>query len=137
MLEPGFLAKIAGTSAITTIVADRVYPQYARQADKVYPLLVYKIENVQPFMTAGGPSGVENADLVIACCGIKQADADATAAAVQLALNGSRGAWGTLTVQGCILKEDGVNDDVVTQPDSEEIIAYVKEVNFTVTYVKP
>lgn len=134
-LGPGVIAKLAASAAVAALVADRIYPQYVREADRRTPYLVLKIEQVEAIRTFAGPCGLETADLVIAAVGATQKEADTIARAVQTTLDYAlHQTWGSVTVQGCFLKEDGINDDVVTQPETEEILAFVKQLDFSVTY---
>lgn len=135
-LGPAAKAKMEATTGITDIVAARIFPQYVRESDNVYPLIVYKVENVDPQLSHDGPTGLESADLIIAAIGATQKDARILADAIQLALNGNRGTWDTLYCQGCFLKDDGISDDVVTEPTTEESLYYTKELSFTVWYTK-
>ena len=107
-LAPAAVAKLLSVTAITALVANRVDPQYTREMDRVYPIIVYKVENVTPGMAHDGPTGLESAELVLACLGCTQKQADQLAAAVQTAMDGARGLWGTLNVQGCFLQDDGI-----------------------------
>ena len=135
-LGPAIVYKLSSDAGVSAIVVDRIYPQYVRENDRLYPMIVYKIDNVDPQMTHDGPNGLESADLTLAAIGMSQVDARLLAEAIQTSINGSRGVWGDLTVQGCFLKDDGINDDVITEPTTEEILAYVKELSFTVWYAK-
>ena len=135
-IAPAITTQLLNTSGVTAIVGTRIYPEYDRQADKVYPLAVYKVENVTTYMSNQGPTGFETADYVIAVIGETYADADAVASAIQTALDGSRGTWSGVTIQGVFLKDDGVSDDVVTEPQTEEILFYTKELTFSVSYNK-
>ena len=135
-IAPAITNQLLGTSGVTAIVGTRIYPEYDRQADKTYPLAVYKVENVTTYMANDGPTGFETGDYVIAAIGETYADADAVASAIQSALDGARGTWSGVTIQGVFLKDDGVSDDVVTEPQTEEILFYTKELTFSVSYNK-
>ena len=133
-IAPAITTQLLGTSGVTAIVGTRIYPEYDRQINKTYPLAVYKVENVTTYMANQGPTGFETADYVIAAIGETYADADAVASAIQTALDGQRGTWGNIVVQGVFLKQDGIADDVVTIPNTEEILLYTKELSFSVSY---
>jgi hypothetical protein len=127
--------KLTSISGIAALVSNRIYPQYNRAADKQYPLIIYKVENqtTDAYYT-GGTSGLEKADLVLACISITHAGADALATAVQLAIDDDTSAWGSTTMQDCSLKDDGITDDVVTNEETEEILFYVKELSFSLIF---
>lgn len=133
-LAGSIVGQLLATSGVTDVIATRLYPDYDKQANKVYPLAVYKIENVTPLIANDGPTGSESADFIIAAIGELYADANAVVVAMQTALQGARGVWSGLTIQGIFLKEDGISDDVITEPQTEEILYYVKELTFEVKY---
>jgi hypothetical protein len=133
-IGPAILGKLLATAGVTTLVGNRIYPEYDFQRQKLYPLLVYKVENVTPLVANDGPSGAETADVVISCIGETYADADNVAFAVQTALDFESGTWAGMTVQGVFLKDDGISDDVVEEPQTEEILYYVKLLSFSVSY---
>ena len=133
-IGPAIVSKILATTSVTTLIGTRFYPGYDKINDKVYPLAVYKIENVTPILANDGPTGLETADVVIACIGSTPADSDAVATVIQAAMDGARGTWAGITVQGMFLKDDGISEDVITEPQTEEIIYFIKELSFTVSY---
>jgi hypothetical protein len=127
-------SKLTTTSAISAIVSTRVYPEYVRAADVSYPYVVYKRENISNGQSFTGGTGLSACELVIAAVGSNQQQAEALSNAIESALDGDTSTWGTCTVQGCWLSDDGVNDDIVTEQETEQIIAYVKELRFDIRY---
>ena len=119
---------------MSALVSNRIYPDWARQQDKVYPLIVYMIEGVQAERAFDGAIGLESANVVIACVGTTYASAAAISDAVQAALDCQRGTWTGVVVQGCFLQDDGISDDVITVPQSEQITAYVRKLTFDIHY---
>ena len=124
--------QLLATPGVTNLIAQRVYPSYDKANDKTYPLAVYKVEGVSTLQTSEGPTGNQSGDFVVAAIGETYADAAAVAKAILAALDGQGGTWSGLIVQGVFLKEDGISDDVVTEPQTEEILYYVKEMTFEV-----
>jgi len=134
-LAKAFIAQVAATSALTALIADRVYPEQAKIADKTFPLAVYKVENVSGTHTYDGTvNNLRSAHLVIACIAPDYADADAVATQFLASLDGTQGTWGSTSVQGCFLVDDGVQDDIVTEAETEEIAYYIKEITFLVWF---
>jgi hypothetical protein len=136
-LSQAFVSHIATVSPVTTLVSTRVYPQYQRLADKVFPALVYKIDQTTTFNTYDGAAANQlvSSQIVIAAIGQTYSSAEATANAVQAALDGTSGTWNGVTIQGVFLQEDGITDDVVTEAETEEIIYHIREMNFQVWWV--
>jgi len=127
--------KLATTTGVSSLIGTRLYPSYDREADHQYPLAVYKIQNTTAQMSTDGPTGLESADCVIAAIGKSYADADTAAQAIKAALNGARGTWNGVIVQGTFAKDgEAGNDDVVTEATSEEITLYTKTLTFEVWY---
>ena len=133
-LAISIVGQLLATTGVTNIIATNLYPDYDKQANKVYPLAVYKIENVTSLTVNSGVNGSQSADFIVAAIGATYSDASAVAIAMQTALDGVSGVWSGVTVQGIFLKEDGISDDVITEPQTEEILYYVKELTFEVKY---
>ena len=125
--------KLTNDAGVSAILGTRVYPSYDRQIDRVYPLAVYKL-NVSPIPAFDGPSGVEQGTATIAAVATTDPGAKALADAIQAALDQQPGTWAGVVVQGMFLQPDGVRDDVVTEPSTEAILYYVKELTFDVTF---
>src|ERR1035437_7973006 len=119
------VTKLNETDAIVDIVSDRIYPEYIREADKVYPLIVYKKENVVAEQSYDGPTSLQSADVIIACISSNHDEAEYLAEVVLSALDGDTSAWGTTWIQGCFLKEDGINERIFTQETNEDLTLYV------------
>ena len=135
-LGEAFYDYLATVEAITDLIGDRVYPQYVKLADKTPPLIVYKLDNTTSIVTySDGANALKSADIVITAVGKHYADAQAVADALVSALDGQSGTWGTVTVQGCFLHDDGISDDVITEPESEEVMYFVKELRYLTWYV--
>jgi len=124
--------QLLSLDAVTAVIAHRLYPVYDPQVNKVYPQAVYKIESVSTLNCNDGPTGNQSCDYVISVIGETYADADNVAAVILTALDGSSGTWSGTKIQGVFLKPDGVSDDIVTEPQTEEILFYLKEMSFSV-----
>jgi len=134
MIADAIFSQVTSNGPVAALIGTRLYPEYDKQADKVYPLAVYKVENVTPLSTNTGSAGLESADVIIAAIAPKYADAATLARAIVNALDCQKGTWTGIVVQGCFLKDDGIADNVVTEPTTEEILYHVKEITFTVWY---
>ena len=130
-IATAIVSRLAAVPAVTGIIADRVYPDYVRQADKVYPLAVYSIK-INPVATFDGNPGIRYATLSLAAVDTTYEGASALAAAIETAIEGQSGTWDTIFVQGVFLQDNGISDDVVTEPTTEEILAYVKSMTFDI-----
>jgi hypothetical protein len=114
----------------------RIYPNYVKMIDKsVESQLVYSCENYQPEAGLDGPTGSAQIDVKIIAVAQTYDDADALGNAVAAALDGTRGTWGSLVVQGCFVDE--VSEDHFVDTDLETILYYVKEITFKVMFITP
>jgi len=126
--------QLLATDPVTNLIEQRLYPQYNYQTMKVYPLAVYRVENVSPLICNDAPTGFETADYVVDCLGEKFADADAVADAIQTALDGARGTWSGMDIQGIFMKEDGRHSDTLSEPQTEQILYFIQTLTFNVAY---
>lgn len=122
-----------GNSGVTSLIGKRLYPQYDRSTDHIYPLGCYHVQ-ITPITAFDGAPGIEYAVITIAGIGSTQASATAVANALKAALQNQTGTWAGVVVQGCFLQDNGIRDDVVTEPTTEEIICYVRELTFDLVY---
>ena len=131
-----FIAQIQSIPAVTAQIAERVYPAYVYLADKTFPLAAYKIDNGTTSASYDGTvNQLRSCNIVISCIGGTYAQADGLKEALLTAFDGTAGTWGTTVVQGCFLNEDGISEDTMTEPETEEILYYITEVTFLVWYV--
>jgi hypothetical protein len=136
-LGVSLFTQLQSISAITALVANRIYPQYQKLADKTYPAITYKVGQLST-INVYDPSmanALVSCQVTFDCIGQSYADSGAVASAVQKAFDGFSGTWGGTTIQGCFLEEDGINDYVETDEVTEEILTYIKEIAFKVWYV--
>jgi hypothetical protein len=126
--------KLSTTTAVSSLIGNRIYPEYDLSADKVYPLAVYKIENVTPQLASDGPTGLESADYIIAAISPTYGQAQQVARAIYNALEGYSVTTDDIQIQGCFLKDDGFTDNVMTEQESERILFYITEASFQVWY---
>ena len=110
-----------------------VYPEYVRENDNQYPLAVYQIK-VTPCPTFSGDAGLRYATLTVAAIDTSYAGSATAAHAIETAINGQHGTWAGIVIQGVFLQDDGISDDVVTEPVSEMILAYVKTMTFDIAF---
>lgn len=136
-LSAGLFSKVETVSAVVALIGDRIYPQTVSLEQKTFPLISYKIQDVTSVKVYGPAAAnpLRSASLVLTCCGISYDDADAVAEAIIQSFDGQDGVWGTTTVQGAFLDDDGIQDGIAIDPDTEIALYYVKEVTFTVWYV--
>lgn len=134
------LSTDAGVSAIVGAGDDaRIYPQYDRQSDRVFPLIVYQIR-ITPEPAYDGPSGIKYGTVTLAAIDVTNLAAETLALAIVASMDQPGGATqpgftaAGVTVQGSFLQDDGIVDDVVTQPETEQILYYVKRMTFDVPF---
>ncbi len=136
MIAEALRWKILDNTTVAELVGDRLYPEYERQRNKVYPLLVYKVDNDGSLITNSGANGYASCIFEIAAVASAYATVDVLAAALVTALDGARGTWEGIKVQGVFLQDDGIDDDIVSDPATEEILFYVKNLRYDVKYVR-
>ena len=134
-LNTALVSYLQADTALAALIVDRIYPEFDSPEDHLYPLAVYKLD-VTPLMANDGPIGLETATLTIAAIAPTYAQAKDVGSALQTALDGKRGTWSGVVVQGAFLNDDGVTDDVVTEPTTRQILYYIKELTFTIAYVR-
>lgn len=125
---------LSNDPGVRPIVAARIYPNYNRQDDRIYPLLVYKIENESNYLTNDNAVSGASADIIIAAVTARYSDTAALARLILAAMDGAHGTWAGVKVQGIFSKDDAGTDDVVTEPTTEKILYYVKELSFESRY---
>jgi hypothetical protein len=130
------IQNLLNTSAVTTLVGTSVYPDWSTLADDSYPMIVCKIEGVTSTHTYGGTDSLTSCTINLACIGKSYSDAVSVANAVQDTLDGFSGTWGTTTIQGVFLNDDGVNDEVTTEPESEAILYFVRTLALLCWFVR-
>lgn len=132
-IATGIVSKLRDEAAVAAIIGTCIYPSYDRQSDRDYPLVVYKLD-VSPITDFDGPTGVMSGVLNIAAIADTYAQAVALGKALYAALESQQGDWGGVTVQGCFMQDDGERDENVTDPTTEEILKYVKNFTFDLTF---
>lgn len=129
--------KLTTDDTIHALIGDRVYPSYDRQTDRTYPLAVYNLD-ITPLTDFDGPTGVMTAVLEVAAIATTYAVAVALGKAIYAALEFGQGTWGEtgseVEVQGSFMQDDGEKDDKVTDPTTEEVLFYVKNFRFDLTF---
>jgi hypothetical protein len=133
-IEAAVVAKLLADGDIAALIVDRLFPEYDRQNNKDYPLAVYKVQNQTNLTANDGPTGLRNCDIVIAAIAETHEAATEIADALEAVLDSQKGVWSGITVQGSFLKEDGISDDVITEPQTEEILYFVRECSFNIWY---
>jgi hypothetical protein len=126
-------AKLASVTGVTSLIGRRVYPSYDKQANRTYPLAVYDL-HITPVSAFDGPTTMTSAVLEIAAIAKTYGQAVTVGNAIYAALEYQAGTWGTVNVQGCFLQDDGIKDDKITDPTTEDILYYAKVFRFDLTF---
>ena len=126
--------QLTGSAGVTNVIGDRVFPSWSREADNVYPLAVYDCDQGNSLITNTGSAGLSSTEIKICTIGQTYASADAACSAIVTLLDGAKGTWDGVVVQGVFLQDDGIGDDIVYDAESEEILFYVKEARFLVWF---
>jgi hypothetical protein len=132
-IAPAIFNRLTTDSGVTNLIGTRVYPSYDRQSDRIYPLVTYKFD-ITPQAAFDGTAGIEYAVGKFAAVATTYAGATQVADALYNSLEARSGTWAGVVVQGCYLQENGISDDVVTDPTTEEILYYVKVLQFDIQY---
>ena len=125
--------KLTTDPDVEQAIGGRIYPEYVKEADRVYPLVVMELQ-IGIAEGFDGPSGLEYAVAQIAAVAKSYSQAVAVAGLIKTALDGKSGTWADVEVQGAFLQPDGLKDDVVTDPKTEEILYYVRVLSFDLAY---
>lgn len=137
MISAAVFTQLTTNTAVEAIIAQRLYPDYDKQADLTYPLCVYKFDKAGSQMASDGPTGLKQTNVTVACIANTKAQADTLADAVEDCLDGA--SWtaqdGT-RIQGSFLVDDGRDDDIVTETSTEAILYYVTSLEFLVWFAK-
>lgn len=102
-LGEGFVAYLATISAVTDLVATRIYPLQLPQKPTLPAIRYFTASETRPQSTRGA-LGQARVRLQVDACGVKYSEAVALAKALRLALVGYRGPWGDFSVQGVIFE---------------------------------
>jgi hypothetical protein len=130
MIETAAVSELKADSAVAALVGTRVYPDPAPQEVTTFPRIVYAVDDDEPQMTFGGKSGLNQQRITFSCQARTPAQRDALLQAVINLLNGARGTWSTIVVQGVFL-EGGPRCDAASLPDmGADVVVYVGELDF-------
>jgi hypothetical protein len=134
-IAQAILYQLANTSGVTDLIANRIYPNYDLQSDRQYPNAVYTIDS-SPVLAFDGPSGMNDGTLRIHVFSTTYSQTAQVAQAVVAALEFQSGTWVGVEVQGVfLLDENGIQDFVVTEPTTEEVLFHGKTVTFELRYL--
>jgi hypothetical protein len=126
-------SKLNATSGVTALIGTRSYPSWDRPNDHVYPLAVWEFD-ISDIVAFDGVTDLGTAVLNIAAIGRTYAEAAQVGEAIKSALEGVGTTWGTVTVQGCFLQDNGVRDSKFTDPSTEAVTLFIKEYAFDLAY---
>ena len=129
-------AALLSSASVTALVGQRVWPQWAKQADVVYPYCIYNIDGVTPIGTySSGTNSLRSCTLSVACIAKTYGQAVGVSEAVLSTLDNADGVFGGVSVQGIFLNDDGISDDVLTESESETLVVQIRTLSFLVWYV--
>jgi hypothetical protein len=101
-MEEGIIARLLATSAVTALVAQRVYPGRRPQASAL-PAIDLNTISGAPTYTNDGESGLASARVEINCWGDSYTSAKLLARAVKTSLSAFVGEAGGITFQNVLL----------------------------------
>ncbi len=88
MIQADIFEILSGSSAISAIVGERIYPINLPSGESV-PAIVYTIESIDPLVTLAGEVGIDNAKIEIICWSNNYGQAHELAQAVRDAFSES------------------------------------------------
>jgi hypothetical protein len=127
------VAKLNADADLAALIGTRNYPNYDRRINKTYPLAVYRFD-LSPVEAFDGPSGLMEATLEIAGVAKTYNAAKAVGDAIYSALEGQRGTWSGVEVQGIFLQDNGRREDNVVEPTTEEVLYFVQTLTFDIKF---
>lgn len=104
-IEEGLYTKLSGTTAVSDIVAARIYPLLVPQGGTL-PAIVYQRISGEHEHSHDGISGLATARFQITSIAATYTAAKALAEQVRIALDCKTGTWGTTDVQSSFLTND-------------------------------
>lgn len=112
-LSKGLYTYLQSVTAITDIVSDRVYPQHLPQ-NPVLPAITYTIISEDPVHDMQGSSGLNNATIQLDGWAETDDDRRELKREIRNALDGYKGAMGSVTVQAVLLvnRFNAFDDDI-------------------------
>jgi hypothetical protein len=123
-------ARLTTVTAVTDLVADRVYPIIAPQNARTYPQVVYQISGEEHPGHYTGTSGLGKATVTVACIARSYAGSVELAAAVRVALDQQAGTWGSVVVKGCFFEDADEQQDANDQ--GQDDLLFLKVLTFTI-----
>ena len=120
MPETELVAKLSGTSAVTDLVGDRIYPITARQGVAL-PYVTYQLISGAPVNHAAGTTTTEECRIQVDNYASTYSGVKALAAAVEDALSGWSDAAGTPPITMCHLESRADLSEPI-EPGSDTMI---------------
>lgn len=122
MIEVGIGDKLQATAAVTALVpASRIYTRLAEQIPAYPFVVVTKAPGQTSVHCASGPSGLAMGMVMVRCYAATYAESRDVAEQVKLALDGQRGAFGSVNVRFCLLEDEM---DISTLPQTDDEVGY-------------
>ena len=135
IVEDGVVDKLLATSAVTTLTSTRIHPRMAPQnVTKPYAVVTIT-QGKRPWYHSGASSGKAISPVSVACYGSTYKAARELAEKVELALDAQRGAFGSMNVSHCLLRDQY---DASTNPITDDEVGYPCVVcDFEVCHERP
>ena len=99
MIGKAIYALLNGSTALTTIVSNRIFPDMATQT-AVYPFVIYTVEGTTPTDTKDGVSVLDVVDVAVMAFANTYTQAQEVAGLVRTALDRVTGSQGGITLGG-------------------------------------
>jgi hypothetical protein len=122
MIEVGVIDKLKAATGVTALTGvGRIFMRLADQSPTLPYLVVTKPGSQESVHCAIGPAGLAMGPVMVRCYGSSQAASRDLARQVKLALDGQRGAFGSVAVRMCLLEDEL---DVSSLPQSDDEVGY-------------
>lgn len=108
-IENAIYSRLTSVTAVSTRVSQRVYPTLIADSSTVTPYVVYTRVAGQHTLSTGGMTGLAEASFDIVCVTSGTSaykDAKGLRDAIRLAIDGYRGAIGSVNVRGVFVEDD-------------------------------
>lgn len=117
MPETRLVAKLKATTAVTDLVAARIWPGF-RPEGSALPAIVYEMTTDSPVNYAGGTTGTAEMNLVVSSIATTYAGAKALGAAVATAMSGF------VDTSSCVWHLDNQSDDFGAVKSGQDVLEY-------------
>lgn len=130
-IETALVTKLEAAASVIALVGDRIFPNRIPQGVGM-PAIAYEQLSGPRDHVMDGNTGLANTNYIFKCSCAIYAQAKAVSEAVRIELDGFRGTVGGIAIS-CIMLEDE-KDEPETRPGTDELMRFVKVLNFKVAF---